>query len=314
MISTENLEFARVSGQGKGKVKYLIDGKEYFAEEAVMTHFKSLGYKAILSENLYWWELMALCFWGVIFAKVRGAVIIQEQGQQIPLDTFDERYERLFNQLVSMNGIPLDFFTSEFYQRRRNLINNRIQELEHSNLSEIITQSFKDCHGQKMRLVESWDKYQLEDLLIPIKRIDGKKIIRILERLIENFTENRTGLPDLIVYNDTEFFFAEAKSENDKISEKQKEWHSFLSESLELQVNICLINHSKVVTEKIESNASGNGVEAVISVGESSSKYRDEAISFLKSQGSYFTQGEGRSQIHGARFEVKDIEKTFKNL
>jgi len=52
-------------------------------------------------------------------------------------------------------------------------------------------------------------------------------LLGILERLISNFAENRSGLPDLIVYNNNELFFSEVKSERDRVSDKQMSWHLF---------------------------------------------------------------------------------------
>lgn len=309
MISYRNIEIQRLGSENKGKVKYLIGGSEYFAEEAAILNYESLGYKAIWTEDIFWWELMTLLFWDVIFAKVRGAVSVISDGVQVEIDVGDERFEQLFAQTIQMNGMPVDFFTSEFYSRRQNLIKNKIQEILHGDIEQKLNESYKNNYGKKCRPIDAWNKYKFDELLIPIKRIDKEIIVKILERLISNFNDNRTGLPDLIVYNDNEFFFSEVKSEKDRISEKQSDWHSFLSETLGLKVEIFLINRTETQVEQVEKAQLPNALKIIISFGQSSSAKREEALKFIKEQSSYFTEGEGKEQIHGAKFKTNEIDK-----
>jgi len=73
--------------------------------------------------------------------------------------------------------------------------------------------------------------------------LEIQKVLKIFARLIADFNNKRAGIPDLIVWNNTEFFFAEVKGEKDKISEKQSEWHHFLTEVVGIKVEAVLINH-----------------------------------------------------------------------
>ncbi len=311
MISYKNIELQRTDNQQKGKAKYTIGGNEYFAEEAAINHYERLGYKALWTENTYWWTLMSLFFWDVIFAQIRGAVSIVLDGVQTELDPADEEFEQLFNQTIHMNGMPTDFFTTEFYERRKSLIKNKIKELQYSNLEQKINEFYKNNYGKNCRPIEDWNKYKIDELLISVQRIEMEKLIKILERLIMNFNNNRSGLPDLIVYDDKDFFFSEVKSEKDRISEKQREWHSFLSASLGFKVEIFLINHTEAQIEKIKATDKPSSKQAIISFSFSSSKKREEAIKFVQEQESYFTQGEGKDQIYGAKFKINDIEKLY---
>jgi len=164
--------------------------------------------------------------------------------------------------------------------------------------------------------MDDWDNIDFDNLLIPIKRLDKVKVISICERLLSNFKENRMGLPDLIVYNDTEFFFCEVKSENDKVTEKQREWHDYISSKLDMKMELLLINQSDAKMKKAKESYTPSSNEITISFGHSSSKKRDEAISHAKQQTSYFTEGEGKNQIHGAKFILKEdeIENIFTML
>jgi VRR-NUC domain len=46
----------------------------------------------------------------------------------------------------------------------------------------------------------------------------------MLQYLIEDFWGRRAGWPDLLVYRDNEFFFAEVKSADDKLGKSQERW------------------------------------------------------------------------------------------
>jgi len=316
MISYKSIKLQKVENRQKGKAKYIIDGNEYFAEQAAIEHYQSLQYKAIWSENTYWWMLMSLFFWDIIFAKTRGALSVIINGVKRELDPSDERFEQLFNQTIQMNGMPADFFTPEFYQRRKDIIKNRIQELKHSVLEQKLKESYKQNYGKNCRLIENWDKYKIDELLISAQKVDSEKLIKILERLISNFNENRSGLPDLIVFDGKDFFFSEVKSEKDKLSEKQIEWHDFLSVTLGFKVELFLINHTEPQINQIKTLYMPSSKEVTVTFGASSSKKRDEAIKFVQEQESYFTQGEGKEQIFGARFKINehDIEDLYKML
>ncbi|MHA1305139.1 MAG: CFI-box-CTERM domain-containing protein [Candidatus Heimdallarchaeaceae archaeon] len=314
MISYRNIGLQKANNHQEGKVKYIINGNMYSAEEAAINHYRRLGYNALWTENTYWWTLMYLFFWDVIFAKIKGSVRVLIDGVQTELEPRDERFDQIFKQTIQMNGIPSDFFTSEFYARRKSIIENRIRELQHSNLEQKLREFYKQNYGRNCRLIEDWDRYKIDELLISVQKVDREKLIKIFERLISNFNDNRAGLPDLIVYNDDDFFFSEVKTEKDKISEKQREWHDFLSITLDLKVEILLINHTETQIEKIKAlYMPSSKEEVVISFGYSSSKKREDAIKFIQEQASYFTQGEGKEQIYGARFEINetDIEKLF---
>jgi hypothetical protein len=313
MITFKNVEVEKVSTPQGGKAKYILNGKEYFAEEVAINHYKSLGYEALWTENTYWWMLMSLLFWDVIFAKVRGAVSVSVSGVQVEVSPDEENFEDLFQQTIRLNGIPSDFFTPEFYGRRKELIRNKLQELLNSNIEQRLIESYKQNYGKYCRPIENWDKFKLEDLLIAVRKVEKEKLLKILERLITDFTNNRAGMADLIANSDKDFFFAEVKSESDKISERQKEWHEFLSTVLKFRVEIFLINHTKKQIKRIEKSYTPPFKEAIVSFGFSSSSKREEALKFIKDQESYFTQGEVKDQIYGAKFKINEdgIEKLY---
>jgi VRR-NUC domain len=59
---------------------------------------------------------------------------------------------------------------------------------------------------------------QLIDILPSVALVD------MPQYLIEDFWGRRAGWPDLLVYLDNEFFFAEVKSADDKLGKSQERW------------------------------------------------------------------------------------------
>jgi len=204
MIVYRNVNYSKAETQEKGRIKYLIDNNEYYVEEAAILEYKKLGYNALWSENYYWWEIMVLLFWDIIYAKIDG--VWSPEFGDFP---------------SALQDMPRDLFTLEFYQRREKIIENRIKELYEIDIVNELIKSHKCHYDTRCRLIEKWEKFTIEELITPIRICDKNKLIEILKKLLFDFKNNRSGLPDLIIHSDKELFFSEVKSENDKVSEKQ---------------------------------------------------------------------------------------------
>src|ERR1035437_631966 len=314
MITYKELEINDKVVDTKGKAKYKLDSKELFAEELAISNYEKEGFKAIWTENDYWITLMALLFWDIIFAKVKGAVLTLVGHEKVYLEPFDSRFLKLFSLEIDNNGMPADLFTDGFYLRRKQIIINRFTELRNSDLLKRICDTYKAHRGKRCRLIPQWDKFGLDKLEIVIKMVNKEKILPIFERIIMNINDNRAGLPDLIVYSDNDLFFSEVKSEQDKISIKQKYWHEYLSEKLGFKVEIFLINQSKESLQKAVTKLEPKSKTIRISVGSTTSKKFDDAIVFLKEQESYFEEKKDEKQRYGADFKITDIKKLWKIL
>jgi len=296
MISYKTLDLEKDVSQRKGKSKYIIDGNIYFAEEAAIKYYEDLGYDALWAENDYWWTLMSLLFWDIIFARVKGAVTEISNGMEMPLDPSDPNFNDAFEFIIKMNGMPHDFFTPNFYQTRKYLIDNKYLELRNTDLKQEIIESYNRNYGKYCRPIENWDKFSLEQLLIPINKLDNEKFLKILYRLIYNFDQ---------------LFFSEVKSENDRVSNKQKGWHSFLSEELGINVDLFLINHTNNKIKRLKKSYKPGSKIVTVSFGYSTSKNREKAIKFIQKQDNFFTKGKDKEKIYGAKFEIRDIEKLY---
>lgn len=223
-----NFNATKLKNEKRGKSKYLYQNKTLFAEELAIKYYEECGYKAAWTENYYWSFLMALIFW-------------------------DEIIDR-YNVITRMyNNSPI-FIQPEFYQKKKNLVNKKMERLRESNLEVIISKSYKRNRGKKCKPIEEWKRYNLNELLVPVRLMDKNTFLGILERLVLNWYKYRSGLPDLIVFNNKELFFSEVKSEKDQVSDNQKAWHRFLVEKFKLKVDLFLINNSERKTKNIKSS------------------------------------------------------------
>ncbi len=315
MVTYLTVAAKEVISDSRGKVKYQLNEEKLFAEELAIRVYQKKGYNANWAENNYWWTIMSLLFWEVIFAKVKGSVVIRSGGTEKEVDPYEDNFEKLFETtVININGMPNDFFTEEFYPRRKSIIANRIKELQNSDIIDKIKVAYKNYYGKNCRAIEDWNKYSIEDLINPLFNIDKNIIIEICHRLMKDFRTNRSGFPDLIVYSEKEFFFSEVKSKNDKVSQGQENWHNFLSEQLGLQVELFLINHSENQIANIKKKDQEQSFDVKISFGKSSSQKRQKAIDFISSQASFELQGEGSEAIYSATFNTSEIESLYKML
>jgi tetratricopeptide (TPR) repeat protein len=219
---------------GPGKSIFQVpNGKEYTIEQIALEYYRSSGYKGTWTENTYWWEIMALLFWDVIYAKIPG--VFTPQFGDFP---------------GKMQDMPQDFFNLEFYTRRNGLIEKRIQSfsspkffgLVKTSIEDELRTAYKRHYGKPCRPIEDWKRYPLETLLFSLKTLTRDQILLIMRRLLENLNENRRGLPDLFIVDSSgKAKFVEVKAEKEKITDQQISWMRFLQDQAGIRVEICRV-------------------------------------------------------------------------
>ncbi len=219
-----------------GKRKYNYNSKELFVEDVALEYYKTEGFNGLYTENNYWWHIFAILFWDIIFMKT-------DTCTSVPMNhpRFNQEYE--LNLLFS--GMPNDFFKETFYQTREKEIKERLEILKESNIKQEIEESYIKHFGTICRPIEDWNRYSLDELFIAPSYLENVQLLAIMERLIINFSENRAGLPDLIVFDDSNLYFIEAKSQQDYLTEKQINWHEYLIQNAKIDVILFTVNKSQ---------------------------------------------------------------------
>ncbi|XP_018576178.1 fanconi-associated nuclease 1 isoform X2 [Anoplophora glabripennis] len=156
---------------------------------------------------------------------------------------------------------PLDMNTRYFYPNRKVEIDKRLREIESEWSDAKIIKFLKDNyekHSHEFAVCEIGviisDVKFLQDLVDCIGR---KVLAKIYERLVKNFREYRSGLPDLLVWNvdRKECKFVEVKGENDKLSVNQTLWLDYLRK-IGANIEVCHVHSigSKRKLKKVVKN------------------------------------------------------------
>lgn len=218
---------------GRGKALYRNrNNQRVTIEQFAIEQYNQAGYIGDWTENEYWWAIMALLFWDVIFARLP--------------DVFSPE----FGEFPSvMQDMPRDFFTPEFYPRRKTLIEKRISELTQSrlfglrkpNIEAELSTAFRHHKGKPCRPID-WNKLvSANELMVATRVLTGEQLVKIMHRLLENFSENRKGLPDLFLSKGGVPLFVEVKSEKENLAEHQKQWLLYLKNQVGTSVEICRV-------------------------------------------------------------------------
>ena len=225
------LQGKKLTSQGKARYESQ-SGQPLTIEQFALEEYARLGYTGSWTENDYWWAIMALLFWDVIFARLVGV------------------YTPEFGDFPSkLQDMPTDFFSDQFYSRRKHLIERRIEELTKPRLFGLrkpsieaeLRASFRRHFGKPCRPI-NWERWnRVDELIVATKLLTATQLMTIMHRLLENFGYYRRGLPDLFIAKEGKALFVEVKSEKEKVAEHQIEWLQFLQDVVGCSVEICRI-------------------------------------------------------------------------
>lgn len=111
-------------------------------------------------------------------------------------------------------------------------------------LCEQLSQSY-DGNRNKFNFFVSWDSLRLtKKRLCEIASIvGGKRLSLLMSNYCKDYKYWNHGMPDLILWDPStgRVKFSEVKSENDRLSEVQRAWIAYLSQS-QIEVEVCLVN------------------------------------------------------------------------
>ena len=269
-ITFKNIEVTEIKTSGKSKFNY--NNKELFVEEVALEYYKNKGYAGLFTENHYWWYIYALLFWDIIFMKT-------DTCTQVPMNHPD--FDTLYQFTVDINGMPMDFFKETFYKSRKKSIEKRLNELLTINLNNEIETTYNKHYGKNCRPIEDWSKYSLNQLLLASENTTNKQIVTIMKRLIENFSANRRGLPDLTLFKNNKIFFAEVKSKKDTLSTEQIQWHEYLVKNADIPVIIFSVNKTDRQINNFYKKYSPELIEKKIPTNNTTNNKPEQKYSFV---------------------------------
>jgi len=148
-----------------------------------------------------------LFIWDIVFANVPGA---------------------FFNPFQSA---PSDLYHQEFVEKRRVLLDKRMQELDDPvRFAATVRKIYESRYGIANPLVR-WHKLPEQLLSKALFRIPVEHWKSLFERLLMDLRENSSGLPDLILFPaDGSYELIEIKGPGDAIQKNQRRWMRYFSE------------------------------------------------------------------------------------
>nr|DAQ91277.1 MAG TPA: VRR-NUC domain protein [Caudoviricetes sp.] len=196
--------------------------------------------------------------------------------------------------------MPFDLFTDVFLKNREEIIAYKMQQILENDAEKILEenynlakkQSFKNNNRIFRMLERDIDRFKIEDLKLIFKYYNIEDIVRVFLFYINNIAQNRSGFPDLMIFNENELKFIEVKGPNDTIKEHQIEKIMLLNQN-NIKSEILTINHTERklnnLTKKIKENS-----ESIIV------KYPESLPTFLKKSekhnlNSYLEYGENNA-------------------
>ncbi len=203
---------APVSGKLGNEYFICANGRYCSTEDVVKEYYEHLGYKVMRAEVTFWQGMFALAFYDEIFSENKN----------------------------SYNDIPSDLFKDEFYTNRKKIIDTKYEYLKSSNISEYITKQLLMHRDTNTRLLTDapiakssncLEYFQTQIVQEFLTKISPYAFALITYRIAQNPNKNRAGVPDFIIWNDTELIFVEVKRDKEKIRPAQMEWLSFLQEN-----------------------------------------------------------------------------------
>ena len=201
-------------------------------EDFAINFYKENGYEACFAENNYWIILF------LIFYDYESFILNSSIYESVSTNFLinDHAYKFKDIDFTSINNI-------------KNL-NNHIIEAYVRNI--IQTTSVNVWNHIKSNPCSLRDNFTIGDFLVASSHLTKDQLILIFERMCDDFKYYTSGLPDLIVYNEYEFFFVEVKSKNDKPSFKQIQWHKYLVEVVGIDVVIFNVDKTNVEINNIK--------------------------------------------------------------
>lgn len=219
-------------GGSSGKALYQgRDDGGVTIEQLALEQYKQLGFEGLWSENDYWWTIMSLLYWDALFARLPEVFSPELGAFPGPLQ-----------------DMPRDLFTGQFFSRRQDLIRRREVELRQGSMFGIrkpnpetdLRNSFARHQGMPCRSAD-WDRFSVDQLACSTKKLTPPQLCMLMRRLLEDFNNRRSGLPDLFLWRGDTPLFVEVKATNERLSDGQIAWMSFLAGEVQVPVELCRV-------------------------------------------------------------------------
>lgn len=237
ILTKNKVEIIRLDGvytkhDGRG-VRILDGGDFYSAEEFVACHFRQLGYNVLFTESRPFHAIFGIFMY----------LLIQDlEDPKVRMIGFPDRRAEHEGKLI-WTFLPEDFGSHGYAIQRSSAIREHLDFLPHNKDALLWTFDYWIEYSSDLRqYLWAHDPEDVEKAKVIVSILPVDIIFKILEYLIEDYWGRYCGWPDLLVYDEKNFFFVEVKSSGDKLSEDQKKWIKNNASTLNLPFKLVKIH------------------------------------------------------------------------
>jgi hypothetical protein len=245
VLAKNNVEIIDVDGTyvktEERKSAILFDGDLYTVEEFAAQHYIEKGYAVLETESIPFHTLFGVLMW----------ILIQDPSDpQQQIIGFGERTTSEEGRVGEeiWTHLPDDFGASGYATRRETPINEHLASIPNEREELFwLFDYWVDPSENLRQYLWAHRPQDVENARKLIEILPVEVIRRILKYLVTDYWKRYTGWPDLLVYNDFEYFFVEVKSSGDKLREDQKNWIYGNTNELKVPFRLMKIHKSREV-------------------------------------------------------------------
>jgi len=257
IISKYNVEVINLDGvyvKTPNRKVSILSGKTICsAEEYVQRYLNDLGFNVLVTESVPFHVIFGVFTW----------LLIQDPTDMLNrLASFGDRnaFENNTEGKLISTFLPEDFGSSGYYERRKEAIKVHLETIPEDKDELFWTFDYWIEHSNDFRQY-LWAHRQsdIETAKRLLSVLPPKIIKRILKYLIQDYYHRYLGWPDILVFREEQFYFAEIKSSSDKLREDQKAWVRNNALFLKLPFKLYKI-HKKAQFNSLEEAKSAIGI------------------------------------------------------
>jgi hypothetical protein len=230
-VDVVSIEADYATGSDQTRVCIVSDTGNSSIEEYAASVFERQGYECIFVESVPFHVLFGVYLW----------LIVQDpEDSNVRVSAFGNRGEYESGEAVSnvLCLLPDDFGTAAYSERRRVAIDEHFNEVLNSDDAMWLFDYWLEHSWSLRQYLWAHRDSDIETARKLIQILPFEVVRRVLRYLIDSYWERYLGWPDLLVHKEGEYFFAEVKSANDKLSANQKCWMLGNRDFLQLPVKM----------------------------------------------------------------------------
>jgi hypothetical protein len=193
------------------------NGESVRVEDFVRRHYAQEGYQCLVVESVPFHVLFGIYLWLVIQDPDDELVQVVGFGDRVAFDNGGQ------GEMIRCHK-PDDFGTRAYGKRRKEAIDAHFAEVLQPEELDWLFDYWLEPSSRLRQYLWAHRDADVQRARILISVLPPEVLLRILRYLVDSYWERYCGWPDLLLYRDNDFFFAEVKSSNDQLSNDQKRW------------------------------------------------------------------------------------------